>query len=389
MKIPRFSLSRELQELHKFESLEQNERSIVFYSEDNFSMMYFEPILTELTKNLERQVCYLTSSPNDPLLTTENKRIKAFYIGDGAIRTKLFLTLKADVLVMTMPDLETFHIKRSKLYPVHYVYIFHSIVSTFMTYRKGALDNFDTILCVGKHHINEIHEMESIYRLKPKELLEHGYGFLDTLMKRHPSSSLCDNYNKKQVLVAPSWGKNALLEKHGHDIVKVLLDNGYFVIVRPHPMTMKKSRKIINSLNKDFKNNPNFHLETDIRSTDSMQSSQFIISDWSGIAIEYAFTFERPVLFIDVPKKINNVDFEKISLIPIEVSLRKKLGDICSPKQLEKIPEKLHSLSKNLESFKNNIIQTRSKTIFNLGKSGAVGAKYIAQIADEQKQEMN
>jgi len=352
-------------------------------------MIYFEPILTELTKNLKCQVCYLTSSPNDPLLTTENKRIKAFYIGDGSIRTKLFLTLKADVLVMTMPDLETFHIKRSKLYPVHYVYIFHSMVSTFMTYRKGALDNFDTILCVGKHHINEIREMECIYQLKPKKLLEHGYGFLDTLMKRYSSSSLCDKYNKKQVLVAPSWGKNALLENHGHDIVKILLKNGYFVIVRPHPMTMKKNINVINSLIKDFKSNPNFRLETDIRSTDSMQSSQFIISDWSGIAIEYAFTFERPVLFIDVPKKINNVDFEKISLTPIEVSLRKELGDSCSPNQLENIPEKLDRLSKNLESFKNYIIQARSKTIFNLGKSGAVGAKYIAQIADEQKQEMN
>ena len=78
MKIPSFLLNREFKELHKFESLENSERSIVFYSEDNFSIIYFEPILTELTKNLERQVCYLTSSSNDPMLTTKNKRIKAF-----------------------------------------------------------------------------------------------------------------------------------------------------------------------------------------------------------------------------------------------------------------------------------------------------------------------
>jgi len=142
MKFPGFSSGREAQELRNFESLEQHERSIVFYSEDNFSIINFEPILNELTINLQRQVCYLTSSPNDPMLTTENKNIKAFFIGDGTIRTKLFLTLKADVLVMTMPDLGTYHIKRSKVHPVHYVYIFHSMVSTFMTYRKGAFDIF-------------------------------------------------------------------------------------------------------------------------------------------------------------------------------------------------------------------------------------------------------
>ena len=388
MRLPSFSIGHDWKELRRFESLEQSDRSIVFYAEDNFSIIYFEPILTELTENLKRQVCYLTSSSDDPILTTENKRIKAFYIGEGSIRTKLFLTLKADVLVMTMPDLETFHIKRSKVHPVHYVHIFHSIVSTHMTYRKGAFNNFDTILCVGKHHIKEIQETERIYGLKPKNLFEHGYGLLDTLMKNY-SSSLGKNYNEKQVLIAPSWGKNSLLENHGHKIVKILLDNGYYVIVRPHPVTIKKQSKIINSLKEDFKTNPNFKLETDLRFFNSLQSSQYMISDWSGIALEYAFTFERPVLFVDVPKKINNLDYEKISYTPIEVSLRKQLGDSVSIHDFDKIPEKLESLYKNLDDFKKQVIQIRSQTIFNLQKSGEVGAKYIAQIADEQKHKMN
>ena len=44
MKTPHFSTSRELKELRKFESLDHHERSIVFYSEDNFSKIYFEPL---------------------------------------------------------------------------------------------------------------------------------------------------------------------------------------------------------------------------------------------------------------------------------------------------------------------------------------------------------
>jgi len=209
------------------------------------------------------------------------------------------------------------------------------------------------------------------------------------LIKNFSSLQLEGSHNKKQVLLAPSWGKNALLENHGHQIVKILLDNGYDVIVRTHPVTINKESRLINSLKEDFKNNPNFILETDTRSFNSLYFSQFLISDWSGIALEYAFSLERPVLFVDVPKKINNPNYEKISYLPIEVSLRKKLGDIVSTQQLEKIPEKLEYLYKNLETFRNQIIKIRSQTIFNLGSSGKIGAKYIAKIADEQKNTMN
>jgi len=378
----------EEKELKRFESLDINEKSIVFYAEDNYTLMHFEPILHELTTNLGRHVCYLTSSPTDPILKTENKMIKSFYIGDGTRRTKLFLTLKAKVLVMTMPDLETFHIKRSKVYPVHYIYVFHSIVSTHMVYRKGAFDNYDTILCVGKHHVKEIRETEQVYGLKPKNLVEHGYGRLDSLIKHNFSLIVPEKY-KKNVLIAPSWGQNALLENHGLELVKILLKNNYCVSVRPHPVTVKKWPKIIKLLKDNFGNNPNFILETDIQRFDSLQNSQFMISDWSGIALEHAFSTGRPILYIDVPRKINNNDYEKISYTPIEEILREKLGCIISPNQLDKVPEKLEFLYQNLESFKKQIFQIRSETIFNLGRSGEVGSKLIAQIADEQRQDLN
>ena len=61
------------------------------------------------------------------MLNCNDKNILSFYIGDGVARSNFFINLKATIIVMTMPDLETFHIKRSKVYPVHYVYIFHSL----------------------------------------------------------------------------------------------------------------------------------------------------------------------------------------------------------------------------------------------------------------------
>ncbi len=153
MKFLKFSLNSELNELKKFESLEQNERQIVFYSENKNSLFIFESLINELVNTHNCNICYVTSSKDEPILKNLNKKIKTFCIGEGIARTKFFLNLKADILIMTMPDLETFHIKRSKIYPVHYVYIFHSMISTHLGYRKEAFDHFDSIFCVGNYHI--------------------------------------------------------------------------------------------------------------------------------------------------------------------------------------------------------------------------------------------
>ena len=52
--------------------------------------------------------------------------------------------LKSKALIMTMPDLGLFHIKRSK-YGTNHIYIFHNIGSSFPVIRYGALFHYDTI----------------------------------------------------------------------------------------------------------------------------------------------------------------------------------------------------------------------------------------------------
>ena len=387
MKLPNFSLGPEWKELKKIESLKPSVRSIMFYAENAGSIVHLQPLIDELTESLEREICYITSNRSDPILTTKNKKIHAFYIGSGTARTKLFLSLKADVLVMDMPDLETFHIKRSKTQPVHYVYVFHSMFSMHSYLRKGAVDHFDTIFCVGPHHVKEIRATEDVYGLKSKNLIEYGYGHLDTLLQETFmfKQQISNNNNKKRIIVAPSFGVNSLLETKSLEIIKILLDAQYHVTVRPHPVTTRKSPHIIKMIQDEFQGNSDFVLETDISSYDSLYSSDCMISDWSGVSMEYAFAFTRPVIFVDVPKKINNPNFEDIHCEPIEVSIRTKIGYVISPNELEKIPEKIYSLLENLDEFRKQIMEIRSKTVFNIGKSAIVGGKHIAKIADECK----
>ncbi len=375
-------LMREWSELRKFRSLPASDRSIVFYAENGDSWLHFAPIVRELTESMGRKICYLTSCDQDPVLTLNNPNIRAFYIGLGAIRTVAFMSLRADVMVMTMPDLETFHIKRSKSQSVHYVYVFHSMVSTHMIYRAGAFDNYDTVLCVGPHHVREIQETQALGNLRKKRLVECGYGRLDEMLRTRKCNTIADSRNERRVLVAPSWGPDCLLETRGEQLTRVLLESGYQVTVRPHPQTVSKSPLAVKRQQEAFGGNPSFQLETDITSSASLERADVMISDWSGAALEFAFGYEKPVLFVDVPRKVNNPDYENIPVEPLEVSIREEIGDIVSANNLREIPQRIEKLCGNVERTRERIVAARNHYCFNIGESGRVGAECIAGISD-------
>ena len=387
MKITKSIFGKEWEELGKFNQLDLDERSIVFYSESSVILYpYVEEIINELEKR-DQKICYVTSSKNDPIFKNENKKIKSFYIGDGSVKYKFFWELKAKVVIMTMPDLENHWIKRSIVFPVNYIYLFHSMNSTHMAFQKDAFDRFDTIFCVGQYQIQEIRATEQLYNLKQKKLVGCGYGLLDKLLKSRPSHSqenFLSKNNKKKILIAPSWGKQNLLETVGIDLVKILLDAGYHVTVRPHPMTIKKSPKLIKQIKEKFEKNPDFLLDTNTSSFEQLFSSYALITDWSGIGHEYAFVCERPVIYVDDPKIPHNQEYEKIHLVPFEISIRDKIGELISIQNLESIPERIEFLYGHVTEFKSKIEKIRNDAVFNIGKSGQVAADEIIRIINEK-----
>jgi len=387
MKLPSSIFGKGWEELEKFNKLDLDERSIVFYSEDISSFVHFDQIIRELTEEMEYQICYVTSAEDDPILNTQNKKIKAFYIGDSIARTKFFLNLKAKILIMTMPDLETFNIKKSKVYPVHYVYLFHSMVSTHSVYRRSAFDHFDSIFCVGNYQLDEIRRTEKLYNLKPKNLIRYGYGHLDNLLEKYSTRILSpkNNGNKLHVLLAPSWSNARLFEDIAEKVIDILLQEGYKVTFRPHLVTQKKSKKKINEIIEKFSDNESFLLEQNILNFDSFLFSDIMITDWSGAALEFAFAFEKPVLFIDIPKKINNPEYEKTHKVPIEVSIREKIGKIILPTELELIPNEIEILYKQTKELRDKITKIRNELIFNIGESKKDGVKEIIKLLNEEK----
>ena len=79
-----------------------------------------------------------------------------------------FRPCEADLLLTQLLDLDNFDLKRS-VHPVHYVYMFHSLISTHMADHANSYDHYDTILCAGPHQAREIRRREELEGLPAKQ----------------------------------------------------------------------------------------------------------------------------------------------------------------------------------------------------------------------------
>ena len=365
----------------------RSDRAIVFFAEDGSSWPHFEPIIEELIGPMQQVVSYLTASSSDPILELHRPNLHAFDVSATMARTFLLQTLDAGVFVATLPRLGISVFPRSKRADelgTKYVHVFHSMASTHMIYDADGFDNYDAVLCAGPYMVDEIRARERVVGLAPKVLVEHGYGRLDSIRNAvGASTSVTARHvnTRPVVLVAPSWGPTCMFETIGAEVVRALLADDFEVIARPHPETVKRNPHSIERLRSEFGHDGRFALETDVVSQASLHRSDIMVSDWSGAALEYAFGLDRPVVFIDVPRKVNNDNYLELGIEPFEVSVRDKIGSTVRPDDLAQLAGVIRGLIADPTGFAETIRDVRADSIFNLGTSALVAAKYLAHTA--------
>ena len=322
-------------------------KHIVFYSEKNGFYKYFEAIIRELLSTTNLTIHYITSDPNDDIfkLAQTESKIRAYYIGEKKLIT-LFMKMDAQMIVMTMPDIENYHYKRSYIKKdAEYVYVFHYPLSTHLVLHTGALDHFDTILCVGDFQFDEIRKQEELNNLKPKKLISCGYGQLEKLYDAYQASEKPVREHKK-VLIAPSWQLDNILDSCIDDLLSQLLGQGFEVVVRPHPEYVKRYKPRMDEIVKRYENykGGDLSFELDFTSNNSIFDSDVVITDWSGTAYEFSFVTLKKSIFIDTPPKINNPDYVKLGIEPLEFSLRDKIGVRVKPDRMEGLADQIRDL---------------------------------------------
>jgi CDP-glycerol glycerophosphotransferase (TagB/SpsB family) len=283
-----------------------------------------------------------------------------------------------------MIDLGIFQLKRS-ISPVHYIYLFHSMGSTHMVDFENSYDHYDTILCVGPHQVSEIRKRESLKNLKAKNLIEHGYARVEELMaqaEKRPTVPV----KPYSLLLAPTWGDSSILNVCGKKLVGVLLNAGYRVILRPHYQTRKLTPLVIDEILAAHRNNALLTYVEKMGDTQSLFDSDLLLCDWSSTSIEYALGLGKPVLYIDVPRRVRNSRYLELGLEPLEVSVRQEVGAVLAIEDLDKAPEMIDRLLSDPDRFRDRIELLRKKILFNLGRSVDIGAQAIVRVAEVAKE---
>lgn len=378
-KVSKEEKKREKADYKRFFSIAN--KHIVFYSEKSGFYKYYEDIINYLLDNTNVSIHYITNDPNDKIfeLAKEQSRIKPYFIGIKKLIT-LFLKMDADMVLMTTPDINHCPLKRSLIKKdIEYIYVPHDGFGANFGYKEHAFDDYDTVFVSNPYMAKELRAFEKLYETKEKTLVEFGFPLIEKLCEANDKLEK-EEHNKKQILIAPSWQEDNLLDS----CIDVLIDNlycdEYRLIVRPHPEYIKRFKEKMDIIKEKYQDKvgDNLVFETDFSSNKSVYSSDMLITDWSGISLEYAVSTLNPVLFINTKMKCENPNYELIHIEPQNLMLRKQLGINLDKDELEHIKNSVDVLLCDT-SFKDKLFKIRQTRFYNFGTNGKAGGEYIIE----------
>lgn len=269
---------------------------IVIFSDHKRYWNVFEPICDELESRKQRALFY-TMSEDDPALEKKYTYIECVYIGSGNKAFSKMNMLKACVVVSTTPSLDVFQWRRSKDVD-YYIHVQHAANDISM-YRMFGTDYYDAILLSGEYQIEQVRKLESLRGLPPKDLQLVGIPYMDEMKKRLDKMKI--NYDgTRTVLLAPSWGKNGILNKYGDKLIDALIETGYNIIIRPHPQSYTSEKKMLERIQNKYSGNANIEWNKDNDNFEVLRRADILISDFSGIIFDFALVYDKPIIYADI-----------------------------------------------------------------------------------------
>lgn len=374
--------AREKEDYKKF--FANDNVKLVFYSEQNGFYKYYSGMIDYICKHSDITIHYVTSDPNDKIFEDTRKQIQPYYISSDRYLISLFMKLECDICVMTVPDLEKYHIKRSRVKKdVEYVFVSHGMGSNALTFRKGALDWYDTIFCPGVDTFNEIRDAEELYHTPKKRLVETGYPLIDEMIAKYESTEHKKNAVPR-ILIAPSWQPDNIIDLCSEQLLDELSKCSYEIILRPHPQQVRHEPEKFDILKEKYKDLPNIEIQTDFSSNSPIMESDILITDWSDISWEFAFVTKRPVLFINTPMKIMNPEYDKIKTKPINITLRSVIGKEIEVDDVSSVNSVINEMLVHMKDYESIIEKTRSEHVYNIGKSSTLCGRYIIKSLERK-----
>ncbi len=250
-------------------------------------------------KNIE--YLYITLDLADPILADERysaKYIPLNYLVNyrlGKYRSTLFVSSTPNIGTAGYPISRPKHAKKM-------VHISHAIAD-FSYYAKGALDQYDTVLMPGEFALPSVRLVEAARGLKKKMCVSTGVPYIDVMCRERDALPNLACGSNKTVMVAPSWGAKCFVNYAGIGFVDELIRIGYKIIFRPHPQSARLGEKYLTALQKKFSGSTELVFDYSPSPVRSMAISSVLISDLSGIRLDYVVLFKRSVMTVLLEKE--------------------------------------------------------------------------------------
>ena len=302
---------------------------ICFFNENKNTFPYLEYYL----KKKKNEIIFFSLEKINYIF---NENVNTIYLNFNFFVEIFFLCLKSKYIYSTSPGLNYTLFKKSILSKKSkYIYIQHSPVSLTMAYDKHAFIDFDAIQVINKFQLNEVNEINKVFFKKIKPF-KSKYKFLERV----------NNEGKNYLLVAPTWKTDFYSTGFYLDLFKELMKNNINFKFRPHYMSLKKREFDLNKL--DFIKD-----KIDLSAKLDLSKYKNLLSDWSGIFLEFIILHKKKPFLFNSKKKILNSNYQKkYNKSSIEEYARDK---ICFKYDFNQIDIFINDLTK-YESHKDNNI---------------------------------
>jgi hypothetical protein len=264
------------------------------------------------------------------------------------------------------------------------VHAIHSLVGIEGVYQEDAFDDYDYIMCAGPHHVSDFRALsEKRSVLKGKFLVPAGYPKLDLALSWAGNRRLKESrITAPTIIYAPTYVYPvneglASLRSHGAQIVQSLVDAGYNVIFRPHPVSMKGvDRNLVLEITKTYQNQKFFKLDTAKDYKKSFEQADLMVTDLSGTGFTFSLSFKKPTIFVCFQPAA------ELGLKGIQFDDRNKIGGVA--RTLEEMIDLIIKLFA-ADSIPQQIADYREKNFFNVGKSDIYIAEALLSILNQHE----
>ncbi len=316
------------------------EPDLVIFSDDKRYWSIFEPLCAELNRR-GQAVTYLTASEDDPALSANYEHMEAEFLGQGNQVYARLNILKAKLLLATTPGLDVYQWKRSQGIKC-YVHILHA-ASEVTLYRMFGLDYYDAVMLSGLFQLQDIRALEELRHLPAKDLRVVGIPYMDAMKKRLQEAAALPP-GPRTILLAPSWGKNAILSVYGGRIIERLLATGWKVIVRPHPQSFLNEKEMLDELMNKYPASEQLEWNRDVDNFEVLRRADLLISDFSGVIFDFALVYDKPVLYTEPDFDLSVYDAWWLKTPLWTTSALPRLGLALTEDKLDQLEELIEDL---------------------------------------------